>query len=182
MDLLAAHEQLLEARRGALNLVGPGPVAPHYRDSEEAIGWLRPAGHWADLGSGAGFPGIVFAARFPQVAVDLVDRRRKRCTFLEAVLLLADDVSSRPSPLRVLCAAVEDLPAQSYDGLVSRAFAPPPVVLDHARRLLRVGGSLVLLLQDDAQEPIAADWQPIGRHRYRFADGWRKSVELRYAP
>lgn len=176
-ELIATHRRLLEARRHALNLVGPGPLEDHYRDSAQAVGWLEPSGHWVDLGSGAGFPGIVFAAKFPHVTVDLVEIRRKRATFLEAVLLECRE--PRPAPIAVRCEDASKLPSGLYDGVMSRAFAPPAEVMDYARRLLRPGGTLVLMLQDDANAPAADDFEVVRQHRYRFGVGWRKAMALK---
>lgn len=180
-DLLTAHRTLLERRRHTMNLVGPGPIAPHYADSAAALGWLTPSGRWADLGAGAGFPGIPFAARFPEVAVDLVEIRQKRCTFLEAVLLEASAaLKTRPAPVRVLCTRIEDLPDHSYDGIVARALAPPAEVLEHARRLLVPGGTVVLFLQD-TDAPGAPDFTPAGEHRYVVDGKARRAVALHLA-
>jgi 16S rRNA (guanine527-N7)-methyltransferase len=162
-----------------MNLVGPGPIDEHYTDSEAAIAHLEPSGHWADLGSGAGFPGIVFAARFPHVAVDLVESRLKRCTFLEAVLLeAADAVTRRPAPLRVVCSRIEDLPGSTYDGVLARALAPPAEVLAHAGRLLRPGGTVVLFLQAGVPVPTPAGWKTVGVWPYTVGGRARQAAAL----
>lgn len=173
--LLAAHRDLLERWRGTMNLVGPGDVGVHYLDSDHALDVVgAPQGHWADLGTGAGFPGVVLAARFPGLTVDLVDSRQKRCVFLEEVLGSA----GAPEGVRVRCERVEDLPAASYDGLTARAFAPPEQVLEHAARLLRPGGWVVLFLQDDA--PVPPDERFVGEatRRYEVQGKRRRSVLL----
>lgn len=146
--LLRAHRQLLERRRGSMNLVGPGPLEPHYEDSAAGLAGLVPTGHWADLGTGAGFPGIVLASLSQDLAVDLVDSRQKRCTFLEAALL---EGGPRPGPVRVICGRVEDLPTGAYDGVTSRAFAAPAEYLAHAHRLLKPGGIAVVFVQGDVE-------------------------------
>ncbi len=174
-DLLAVHRQLLERSRQAMNLVGPGPLDPHYADCEAALAGLAPTGRWADLGTGAGFPGIVFAARFPDVRLDLVDSRQKRCSFLENVLATAG-VGAR---VQVWCSRLEELPAQTWDGVLARALAPPDEVLAHARRLVRPGGELVLLLQDDQAAPEGAE--VLGETRYTVDGKARRSVRLRVA-
>lgn len=164
-DLLAAHRDLLERRRGLMNLVGPGPVDAHYEDAERGLAGLELNGRWADLGSGAGFPGIVAAAHFPAVALDLVESREKRSTFLEAVLGAAREaLQARPAPLRVVRGRVEDLPVGVYDGVMARAFAPPAEVAVHAARLLVPGGRLLLFLQQDQAGP----------------DGWFVEREVAY--
>lgn len=175
-DLLTVHKELLERRRHVMNLVGPGPIEPHYQDSEAAVKWLKPEGRWADLGTGAGFPGIVFAALFPGVELDLVDSRQKRTVFLEAVL-----AEARTPGVRVVQARVEDLPDASYDGILARAFAPPEELLAHARRLLKPGGTVVLFLQDDAPVPPSPDFQVFHVERYRVDGKARKAVGLRKA-
>lgn len=145
--LLRAHQTLLERFRRSMNLVGPGPIEVHYLDAALALAKLEPAGHWADLGSGAGFPGIPFAALFPGVALDLVESRAKRCWFMDQVLAEVD----RPN-LRVLRQRHETL-EPGYDGLLSRALHAPERMVEVARRLVRPGGTLVLFLQDDAPVP-----------------------------
>jgi len=177
VDLLLAHRSLLERRRQVMNLVGPGPLDPHYQDCEQALSILKPSGRWADLGTGAGFPGIIFAAKFPNVTIDLVDSRSKRCTFLEAVLLEA----GRPPHVRVLCQRLEDLPSAAYDGLTARALSAPREMLNHARRLLRPQGQLLLFLQDEEVPPIP-DFQKLQVHRYAFEGGHRRSALLQYTP
>lgn len=174
-DLLAVHRRELEAWRRVMNLVGPGPVDEHYIDAEGAVGWLRPAGHWADLGTGAGFPGVVLAHLHPELRVDLVDSRRKRCVFLEHVLAAADVDRDR---VRVMCQRVEALPSGAYDGVTARAFAPPPAVFQHAERLLRPGGSVVLFLQGGAAVPSSEVFDEVGRQRYVVQGRERLAVEL----
>lgn len=176
-DLLTTHRDLLGRFRKSMNLVGPGDLALHYLDADHSLHWLEPEGHWADLGTGAGLPGIPFAARFPHVAIDLVDSREKRCIFLHKVLAEAD-LGGR-APIRVLHMRVEDLPGESYDGIIARAFTPPPKLLAHARRLLVPGGTLVLLLQDDTEAPEAEDFDVFHVEPYAVDGKHRKAVGLR---
>jgi len=169
-----AHRQALEQFRGSMNLVGPGPIEVHFTDCTRALGGLQPTGRWADLGCGAGFPGLVLAELHPGLQLVLVDSRRKRCWFLEHVLAQAgrDDVEVR-------CQRVESLPDHAFDGIVSRAFAPPDRVFEHARRLLRAGGTLVLFLQDDARIDGPPDFTLVDTVSYvvdgrsRRSETWR---------
>ena len=173
--LEAVHRELLERYRQVMNLVGPGPIDPHYQDAHAALEGLEPSGHWADLGTGAGFPGAVLAARFPQITVDLVDSRRKRCVFLEEVLATAgvDD------GVQVRCMRLEGLEPGRYDGITSRALAAPEAMLDIGRRLLKPGGTLVLFLQDDARPPVAEDYEVVSERTYAAGDKGRRVAVLR---
>lgn len=173
-DLLDEHRTRLAKWRRAMNLVGPGPLEAHYADSERALDALHepPTGHWVDLGSGAGFPGIVLAARWPEVRVDLVDSRRKRCVFLMEVLGAAG-----VERVVVRCTRVEALPSQIYDGVVSRAFARPKVVLEHAMRLLVPGGRVLLMLGGDVPVPAREGFRLVRVERYAI-DGSERAVAV----
>ncbi len=174
-DLLTVHRELLERFRRSMNLVGPGPVQEHFDDCDHALTALSPEGHWADLGTGAGFPGIPLAARWPTLRVDLVDSRRKRCTFLEHVL---EEAEVDPERVKVICDRVERLDGP-YDGVVSRAFTAPGGFLDHAARLLRPAGTAVLFLQDDAAIPDDERFEVFHVERYALGGKRRKSVAAR---
>lgn len=182
MSLIETHRRLLEQWRRTMNLVGPGPLQEHYDDADEVLRVLdNPTGHWADLGTGAGLPGIIFAARFPSVALDLVDSRQKRCVFVDQVLGSAD--LSGHAERTVRCTRVEALPDHSYDGLISRAFAPPPKVLEHAARLLRPDGQVVLLLMADAEVPDDDRFTVLAERRYQLPGrDARRAVLLQRVP
>lgn len=183
MDLIDTHRTTLAQWRKTMNLVGPGPISEHYADADACLVPLMPpfdppTGHWADLGTGAGFPGVVFAQRFPAVALDLVDSRRKRCVFVEHVLAQSD--LSGHAARTVRCQRVEALQDALYDGIVSRAFAPPAAVLDHAARLLRPDGHVLLLLLDGADTPVDPRFRLVREHRYTLPGrDPRRSVLLR---
>jgi 16S rRNA (guanine527-N7)-methyltransferase len=94
----------------------------------------------ADLGSGAGFPGLALAIALPGVEVSLVESQRRKCDFLERVCAAASIEN-----VRVVCARAEEWRdgAARNDVVMARALAPQPVVLEYAAPLLRVGGTLV---------------------------------------
>ena len=178
--LLATHRRLLEARRHAMNLVGPGDLEPHYLDARRGLAGLHPVGLWADLGSGAGFPGIVFAAMFPEVAVHLIERRQKRAVFLEAVLIEARDlVAARPAPIEVQRVDLTALSPGTYDGVLARALAPAAEVLTIAWPLLKPGGQAVLFIQGDAREPHVDGYARVAVHPYRVEGRAHKTVSWR---
>ncbi len=145
--LPAVHRELLERYRHAANLIGPGPAAEHFDDIAAAAD-LPLDGHWFDLGSGAGFPGLVLAAQHPRTTWTLVEPRERRAAFLEEVVLHA-----RAPGIEVLRARHEDLADAIVDGVTSRALTAPSAFLDVAARLLKPGGAALLFLQD--REPPA---------------------------
>jgi 16S rRNA (guanine527-N7)-methyltransferase len=102
----------------------------------------------ADVGSGAGIPGIPMAITRRDLWVDLIEARQRRVSFLSTVVreLALDNVS-------VIAARVEELldpPAQGYDAVVMRCTAKLDLVLDEALRLARSGGVVVVAAKSSA--------------------------------
>jgi 16S rRNA (guanine527-N7)-methyltransferase len=114
----------------------------HVNDSLTALELepVRCARRIADLGSGAGFPGIALAVALPTAEIILIESQRRRCEFLQRVCALAGIDNAR-----VVCTRAEEWRAglNANDAVVARALGPVPVVLEYAAPLLRVGGSLV---------------------------------------
>jgi 16S rRNA (guanine527-N7)-methyltransferase len=94
----------------------------------------------ADVGSGAGFPGLVLAVALPGTDVRLIESRRRSCEYLEEVCVRAQIANAR-----VVQARVEEWhdARAGHDLAVARALAPQPVALEYAAPLLRVGGRLI---------------------------------------
>jgi 16S rRNA (guanine527-N7)-methyltransferase len=99
------------------------------------------AGRLADLGSGAGFPGLVLAAARPQAAVTLVEANGRKCAFLEGAVgaMGLENVA-------VVGERVESWRAGigTQDVVTARAVAPLNVLVEYAAPLLREGGTLVV--------------------------------------
>jgi 16S rRNA (guanine527-N7)-methyltransferase len=94
----------------------------------------------ADIGAGAGFPGLPLAVALPTVKVALVESQRRKCDFL-----LRISTDARIENASVVCARAEEWNdgMAINDVVVARALAPQPVVLEYAAPLLCVGGALV---------------------------------------
>lgn len=94
----------------------------------------------ADLGAGAGFPGLALAVALPKARVALVESQRRKCEFLERIRTAA-----RIENASVVCARTEEwvAGATANDAVTARALAPQPVVLEYAAPLLRLGGALL---------------------------------------
>jgi 16S rRNA (guanine527-N7)-methyltransferase len=94
----------------------------------------------ADLGSGAGFPGLALAIALPAAEVSLIESQRRKCEFLERICAAATIENAHAVWVRA---------EEWQDGLsrndvvVARALAAQAVVLEYAAPLLRMGGTLV---------------------------------------
>jgi 16S rRNA (guanine527-N7)-methyltransferase len=121
---------------------GAAAVDVHVADSLSALALecVARATVVADLGSGAGFPGLVLAVALPDARVALVESAARKCDFLERLCDVAEIRNAR-----VVRARAEEwsegLGAQ--DLVVARALAPLAVVCEYAAPLLAIGGSLV---------------------------------------
>jgi 16S rRNA (guanine527-N7)-methyltransferase len=99
----------------------------HMWDSAQLAPLVPEGAHTlADLGSGAGFPGLVLAAMLPGVEVTLHEATAKKCAFLRAA---ADRMGVG---VTIENARMEDLPRHAYDVVTARACAPLPRLLEYA--------------------------------------------------
>jgi 16S rRNA (guanine527-N7)-methyltransferase len=103
---------------------------------------LRNAARIADLGSGAGFPGLPLAIALSSASVALVESTRRKCDVIERLAAAAGVTNARALPVRA-----EELAAgegrEAYDAVTARALAPLAVLVEYAAPLLRDGGGLV---------------------------------------
>lgn len=101
---------------------------------------VRSAGRIADLGSGAGFPGLVLAAALPDARVALVESSGRKCAFLERAVS-----SMGLENVEVVCGRAESWAAGigSVDVAAARALARLNVLVEYAAPLLVEGGRLV---------------------------------------
>jgi 16S rRNA (guanine527-N7)-methyltransferase len=105
----------------------------------------------ADIGSGAGLPGIPLAVRLPQVRFTLIESRRKRASFIRhaATALGLRNVS-------VVQGRAESVDLPPFGTVLARAVAPPAELLALASPLIAPGGRLVVLTGEDKGREISA--------------------------
>lgn len=114
-------------------------VDDHVADSLVALELeqVRSAATVADLGSGAGVPGLPLAIALPHAAVHLVESSSRKCAFLQHAVHECDLAN-----VEVVNSRIEQWHA-SVDVVTARALAPLEVVVEYAAPLLRIGGTLV---------------------------------------
>jgi 16S rRNA (guanine527-N7)-methyltransferase len=102
---------------------------------------LREASAIADVGSGAGFPGLVLAVALPAARVDLVESAGRKRAVIERLSTAAGAGNARAVTARAEEWALEA--REAYDAVTARAVAPLAVLVEYASPLLRPGGVLV---------------------------------------
>jgi len=111
----------------------------HIADSLQLLALVPEARVWADLGAGAGFPGLVIACALtgtPGAEVHLVESNQKKASFLR------EAVRSLSLPAVVHAQRIEDFAAgntQAFDVVTARALAPLDRLLGYAIPLLKTG-------------------------------------------
>jgi 16S rRNA (guanine527-N7)-methyltransferase len=154
---------VLDAWRDRINLIGPGEGRHlwrrHVLDSLQLVGQIPgDATKIVDLGSGAGFPGLLIACAMAErsgVSVTLVEKSVRKSQFLQAA------IAEVGLPARVTNARIEEAPHERYDLLTARALAPLPKLLGYADVWLKPSGKALLMKGKDTAAELAearADW------------------------
>lgn len=141
LEILVAE---LHRWQAAKNLVGPGTLdqvwSRHVADSLQLLEHAPPTARtWLDLGSGAGFPGLVIAIAVAEregARVDLVEANSRKCAFLRHVARLTG------APARIHPARIEDVVGGfvgKTDVVTARALAPLDKLLAWCGELLKTG-------------------------------------------
>jgi len=139
LDLLAAE------RASVSSVTNPARAwRVHVADSLTGLDVedLREASAIADIGSGAGFPGLPLAIALPAARVDLIESVGRKCGFIERAVDTA-----RISNARVFNRRSEELAAgegrEAYDAVTARAVGRLSTLAELASPLLREGGVLI---------------------------------------
>lgn len=129
----------LDVWRQKSNLIGPKEWPQiwtrHVGDSWQLLDHIPEAARIVDLGSGAGFPGLILAAARPKAHVTMMESVGKKCAFLRAAIEAAGLNAA------VYQGRIEAAPPIKADFVTARAFAPMPQLLEYASLWLRKGAT-----------------------------------------
>ncbi|MFB0952702.1 MAG: 16S rRNA (guanine(527)-N(7))-methyltransferase RsmG [Rhodospirillales bacterium] len=142
MDRFEIYLAILSKWQRAINLVGKNTLADAWRrhilDSAQLLPHIEKDLKIADLGSGAGLPGLVIAIA-TGANVQLVESDQRKATFMREV------ARETGTGVDVHVARIEDLPSLNVDIVTARALAPLPKLLPWVHRHLKKGGKSVLM-------------------------------------
>lgn len=142
--------ELLQEWNRKVDLVSPAPPETlwraHVLDSLLLLSMAAPPvrSRIADVGSGGGLPGLVWACVREDLQVVLVEPRRKRAAFLERAVADLGVRNAEVASLRVEQLAEDPTYRGTFDVAVARAVAPPEEVLQRAGALLKPTGRLLV--------------------------------------
>lgn len=160
---LRLYEDLLRRWQATINLVAPGTLdhiwTRHFADSAQVLAVAPEARLWADLGSGAGFPGLVTALLLkgaPGAVVHLIESDQRKAAFLRAVS------RETAAPADVHIGRIEDILPQlpTPDAISARALAPLVTLVRMGRAPLEKGARGVFLKGTDWADELTATQLP----------------------
>ena len=155
IDQLMAYLNLIEKWNRVYNLTAirerDEMVKLHFLDSLSILNYVEME-HVLDVGSGAGFPGIVLAITKPELKVTVMDSVNKKTTFMQQV---KSELSL--TNLNVVNARVEDYqPTILFDGVITRAFSSIQNMLLMTQHTLKKNGAWLAMKSKDVKEELEA--------------------------
>lgn len=165
-ETFAALEQLsayVLSQADQQNLISASTISHiwqrHIADSAQLLRFAQPEWnqHWIDLGSGAGFPGLVIALIAP-CRVTLVESRGLRIAYLQQAI----DLLGLGSRVAVAGMPLERMDTVAADYISARAFAPLPKLLTSAARFSTDNTRWLLPKGRNARaelESVSPSWQ-----------------------
>ena len=129
-------------------------IIKHFVDCLECTHLITDEKKIIDVGTGAGFPGMVLAIYYPQIEFTLLDGLNKRLIFLEEVINKLELKNVKIVHARAEEAARNEDFFESFDAVVSRAVANLPVLLEYTSPYVKVNGKCIVMKGDNAQEEL----------------------------
>lgn len=183
---LVAFADLLIRRNGLLNLLSrrdvDNVIRKHVAASLGVFLLVQPreGQRWIDVGTGAGFPGMILKIARPDLNIELLDSSRKRCLFLEEASSLLRLGLKQVHQLRVETWLERGVGLESYDVLTCRAVAGLSESLRVFGPLIRRGGQLVTFKGPSWEQElqVARDEGELERSGFAF----REMREIPWTP
>lgn len=149
-------EELIKFNK-TVNLISPKTInhadSIHFGDSIKASRIVYENNNnikeLSDLGSGNGFPGLVFGIMYPHVKVTLIDVDQRKCEFLKHVIART---AMRNVSVRTM--NVERFEDDSLDSAITRGFSSIPKAMLMLRKSMRVGGVIYFLKSEEWSQEV----------------------------
>ena len=153
------YKELLKEWNNKINLTAITEdkqiLMKHFIDSLEVVKYINKNSTVIDVGTGAGFPGIVIAIYFKgDIKITLIDALNKRIDFLEEVIKELNLLNIEIVHARAEEFGQKEKYRESYDYALSRAVAPLNILLEFDIPFIKVGGKCLLLKGTKLNEEI----------------------------
>jgi 16S rRNA (guanine527-N7)-methyltransferase len=170
VEALQAFAAMVRAWSHRVNLVSPADLehleSRHIADSLRLLPLVQslPPGPAADVGSGAGLPGVVLSNAAPERHWRLVEPRRRRAAFLEEVVRSLE-INARVVTLGAQAAARRPELASAHMLVTARALAPPAQAFSLLQPLVAPGGVCAVFAGEGTRIPA-------------FAESWARGIAI----
>lgn len=129
-------------------------IIKHFVDCLECTKAITNEKKIIDVGTGAGFPGIVLAIYYPEIEFTLLDALNKRIMFLQDVIEKLDIKNVKLVHARAEEYIRIENKFECFDASVSRAVANLPVLLEYVSPYVKVGGYSIVMKGDSVEDEI----------------------------
>ncbi len=146
LEKLEIYRRFLKERNAQMDLTSVADedtAERHFADSLSPLrfaGLVPSAGRAADVGSGAGFPGLPLAVFCPGVSFVLIEAQEKRCAFLRECAALMGLDNAQAVHMRAEDAGRDPRFREGFDLTVARAVAPLNILCEYLAPLTAQGG------------------------------------------
>ncbi|MBE7027872.1 MAG: 16S rRNA (guanine(527)-N(7))-methyltransferase RsmG [Ruminococcaceae bacterium] len=130
-------------------------VKKHFCDSLSSLPLIKQGASLADVGTGAGFPGIPLAIARDDINVYLIDSLNKRIKFLEEVIYTLGLYNVKAVHMRAEDGAKGNL-RDSFDVVTARAVAPLNVLCEYCLPYVKPGGLFLAYKGEKAKEELVS--------------------------
>lgn len=167
---LVTYRDLLIQWQKTINLIAPSTLeliwSRHFFDSAQLCSLVpSSAKSWLDLGSGAGFPGLIIAAiarqNMPELSVTLVESDIRKCAFMREAARKMD------LSVHILSRRIADIPIQRADVISARALTDLPTLIEYSKPHLGEATTLIFPKGNSYMMEVK-----------KLEENWQESVEV----
>lgn len=154
LNLAQQYADLLVRDGDLLGLIGPRELpklwSRHILNSAVVAELVKPGQSVADVGSGAGLPGIPMAILCPEAQFTLIEPMERRANWLAQTVVPSLGLTN----VKVLRARAEEAPMKSFDVVTARAVSALPQLIRMLVPLTKQGGEILALKGSKAADEI----------------------------
>ncbi len=150
-------------------------IVKHFVDCLECTKVLKSEKNIIDVGTGAGFPGMVLAIYYPDKKFTLLDALNKRLVFLQEVVNELELKNVEIVHGRAEEVARKEEYKEVYDASVSRAVANLPVLLEYTSPFIQVGGRCIVMKGDSVEDEIKMSANALNTLKLKVEDKYNYS-------
>ncbi len=152
-------------------------IVKHFLDSLSVNRYIQNSGRILDVGTGAGFPGLILALFNPEKSFVLVDGVSKKISFLQEMI----GKLNLKNVIAVHTKVEQYNVAEQFDIIISRAFADIKKMTKLTSHLIKDGGKFIAMKGPDVMSELDDISLPFVHHDITvpFLEGTRKIIEIK---